>query len=175
VEVKVSEGPLVAVKSIALHGVSKGKESELLGIIDSGGGSYNVPGKPYRSPVLERDRLMMSSYYYDRGMVNVSISEEQVSYSEDGRFADITIEITEGPIYKVGKLRCVGDLASTEKRCLELLGVKSGEIFNRTRVSEGLERIRSFQASSQKGTSVEPETTLDPKKQTLDLAIAVKK
>jgi outer membrane protein insertion porin family len=171
----VVEGPQTLVQAIVLHGESKDRESALMELIDTENGTYNTPGKPYRPDVLERDRLIMNQYYFDRGMVNVNIDEEELALSEDGTAVTLTIEISEGLVFKLGKLRCVGDLAAGERKCLDLLGIKQGEVFNRSKMIEGMNRIVAFQAESHHGVSVEPETTLDTKKRTIDIGVKVSK
>ena len=175
IDVKVAEGPLALVEAIVLRGASMGVEADLRALVDTGEGAFNTKGKPYRADVLERDRYRINAYYYDHGMLQSSVSEEAIALSPDGTRATLTISIVEGPVYKIGKIRCTGDLAASEKRCLELLGAKTGEVFNRTRFSEGVERIRKAQEESHRSTALDPQTALDPKRAVVDLTIAITK
>jgi len=175
VDVTVVEGPLALVQSITFHGASQAREAELRALIDTGQGSFNAPGKPYRPDVLERDRYRMTGYYLDRGMVQASVAEELVTLSADGKSATIALAISEGPIYRLRRIRCVGDLAGSEQKCLELLGVKKGRVFARNELQLGLDRIRGFQEGKQRPTVVEPEVTVDDAAHAVDLTISITK
>jgi outer membrane protein insertion porin family len=175
VKVDIKEGPKALIASIRLQGVSKGKESELLALIETGQGQVNSVGTLYRPDSFERDLLMMTAYYYDRGMLGVNVSPQQATLSGDRTSIALLIEISEGPVYKLAKLSCVGDLAGTDKKCLELLGARKGDVFKRSEIMKGMDRIREYQTQSQRGTQVEPQTELDPAKQTVSLKIVVAK
>jgi outer membrane protein insertion porin family len=118
---------------------------------------------------------MMTAYYYDRGMLGVQVGAVQPTLSEDRTLITLLIDISEGPVYKLSKTTCTGDLAGTERKCLELLGVKNGAVFNRAELLKGMDRIREFQGQNQHGTQVDPLTELDPKKQTVTLKIVIGK
>ncbi|MBI5536783.1 MAG: hypothetical protein HY898_28945 [Deltaproteobacteria bacterium] len=175
VKVDVKEGPKALIKSIRLQGVSKGKESELLALIETGQGQFNTVGTLYRPDSFERDLLMMSAYYYDRGMLGVQVSPQQATLSEDRTSLALLVEISEGPVYKLAKASCTGDLAGTEAKCLELLGARRGDVFKRSEIMKGMDRIREYQTQSQRGAQLEPQTELDPKKQTVSLKIVIVK
>lgn len=173
--VDVHEGARAIIGSIRLQGVEKAKEQELLALIDTEGGHYNAPGAPYRAETFERAVLLMNAYYWDRGMMEARVNPREMSVSSDQSSLSLVVDITEGPIYRVGKTRCVGDLATTEKRCIDLLGMKKGDVFSRSELARGLERVRTLQAESHRGTGILPGTEVDPKKRTVDLKIAIGK
>lgn len=173
VDVDVTEGPRAAIATIRIEGVSKQRQKELLALIDTGGGRWNRIGASYRADWFERDRLVMSANYYDRGMLQIEIAPEQLVLSPDHTALDVSVAITEGPVYKLAELRCEGDLADTEKKCLELLGVKSGDVFSRAKLLEGITRIRALQVQKGRSDQVDPMTELDPTKHTVKLTIHI--
>lgn len=169
----MSEGPRATIAAIRIQGVSKAREKELIALIDTGDGRWNRIGAAYRADGFERDRLVMAANYYDRGMVQIEIAPEQVVLSPDRTALDVSVAITEGPVFKLGELRCKGDLADTEKKCLELLGVKTGEVFSRARLLDGMARIRTLQVQKGRGDQVDPMTELDPEKHVAKLTIEI--
>lgn len=173
VDVTVVEGPLALVQSITVQGAAQARESEIRALINTAQGGFNALGMPYRPDSLERDRHRMTGYYLDRGMVQASVAEEVVTLSADGKSATIVIEIDEGPVYKLRRIRCQGDLAGSEQKCLELLGVKKGRVFARNELQAGLDRIREHQEAKKKGHVVEPEVTVDEQAHAIDLTISI--
>ncbi len=171
--VDVKKGPMAVVSSIHFTGLVQGKESELAALIETDHGHFNTPGMPYRADTLERDRFMMTSYFYDRGIVSADVGTEEVVLSADGTSLALTIPVTEGPVHRIAKMSCKGDLADSEQKCLELLGAKKGDVFNRSKIVEGIDRIRARQTEKGRGAVVNPETTVDPKTKTLDLKIVI--
>jgi outer membrane protein assembly factor BamA len=83
------------------------------------------------------------------------------------------ISVVEGPVYQLAEVTCTGDLAEGEPRCLELLGVRKGDVFSRSAVVRGVERVRELQAKKGRGTQIEPSTTLDSATHTVKLTIHV--
>lgn len=172
-DVNVVPGPRTLVQSIALRGVAPEREAEVRALIDTQSGTVNSKGMPYRADVLERDRYRIESLYKDRGMLRASVAEEELALSADGTAATLTLVVTEGEIFKLRSARCVGDLAGTEKKCLELLAVKRGTVFNRAEVVRGIERIKAFQESAHRSAEVLPELSLDDAARSVDLTIRI--
>ena len=62
-------------------------------------------GGPYRQDIFERDVLMLSALYYDRGYLSVQIATPRVMLTPDREGIDITVIIHEGPRYKIRQLK----------------------------------------------------------------------
>lgn len=173
VEVTVEAGPRQLIHEIRFPGASKAKESELLALLDVSQGKVNAPGGVYqKGEALELGLLRIHSHYQERGMITVKVGEPKVSMVADG-LVRLTIPIEEGPIFKIDKLSCLGDLAGTEKECLTLLGVKRGEVFRRSVVYAGVHRIHDDQAGKQRGCVVDIAADLDSKAGRVNLKILV--
>lgn len=172
-DVKVVPGPRTLVQSITLRGVAPEREAEVRALIDTQNGTVNTKGMPYRADVLERDRYRIEALYKDRGMLRAGVAEEELALSVDGTTATLTLAVSEGETFKLRSARCVGDLAGTEKKCLELLAAKKGAVFNRNEIQRGIERIKAFQQSSHRGDEVLPELSLDDTTRSVDLTIKI--
>jgi outer membrane protein insertion porin family len=175
VTIEVSERPLLLIKEIVFKGVSRARERELRKLIRSPGGQANVVGKRFDADNMDRSVLEMAAYYYDRGMVQAVVHNPSLVEDAAQRSLSVVIEVTEGPVFTVKPSGCVGDLAGSVQKCLDLLGVKSGAVFNRSKLVEGIGRIRAFQAEQKRGTQIEPITEIDPKKRVVSLRIGIGK
>jgi outer membrane protein insertion porin family len=175
--ISVVEGPKALIRSVQLRGVAtKAREVELLALMETGLGKFNVPGAIYREDAFELGRLRMNAWYYDHGMIDTNVSTEELTLSADRASLAIVVDVAEGPVYRIGELRCTGDLAGLaagEATCRELLGVRTGDVFDRSAMVRGMERIRVQQAAKGRGTQIEPQTELDPTKKTVKLTVTI--
>lgn len=169
VTVVVHEGIRARVAAIDIEGVSKAFEKDLRALIDTHGGQYNKVGAPYWPASFERSILNMNVYYHDRGRIEAHVANAEVAPSQDGSTLTLKVKVREGPVYRVGKIRCKGDFAGTERDCLRLVGLKTGKVFNRTELFRGVERVRGFQTERARGTSITPVNDFDPKKLVINI------
>jgi outer membrane protein insertion porin family len=174
VAITVTPGAKQLVTSIRFPGAKQITEAELLAVIDKQHGKAAVGGV-YRQDAFERALVKMNELYFDRGMVTVKVGDPELTPSSDKTGVAVVVPIEEGPVFKVGKLSCVGDLAGPEKQCLELLGVKKGDVFSRSALVAGITRIRDFQKLKGHGDEVEPATEIDTTKKIVDLKLTIAK
>ena len=55
--------------------------------------------------LFQNDLAMIMGEYYDNGFIQANITEQKVLLSEDKKWFYITIALTEGPSFNVGKCR----------------------------------------------------------------------
>jgi outer membrane protein insertion porin family len=134
----VTLGPRQTIERLEFVGNQRIAPAELRSAMHTEAGTINTPGAPYRAEALERDLLFMSALYYERGMLEVKIVP-RVEQSE--RALRIKLEIDEGVVFRIGQLTITGELLMPRKRYRELVGVRTGEVFSRSRFAEGLDRI----------------------------------
>jgi len=85
-----------------------------------------------------------------------------VASSEDKARLTVTVGVHEGPLYRVGAIGVEGDLVADLPRYTALLQSKTGDVFNRSRVVEDIERIRALhKEAGQPFIEVTPRTELD--------------
>jgi outer membrane protein insertion porin family len=175
VHVTASEGPIATIKSIQLTGAPKGHVAPLLALIETGAGTYNTAGKLYRPDAMEMDRIKMMAWFYDRGLLQAAVDPEKVTVSTDKTSLDIVIGVTEGPVFQVGKVSIQGKLGAPESKYVELLGARKGQVFSRSDLLKGMERIQEFEKQADRHGKLNPKTELDAKKQTVDLVIEIER
>jgi outer membrane protein insertion porin family len=96
----------------------------------------------YSREKLSGDLEKLESYYKDRGYVEFKVDSTQVSITPDKRQVYITINITEGGIYKIGEVSLVGDLHDVSPEALKsLLVVAPGQTFSAALVTASEERL----------------------------------
>lgn len=168
----VEEGPAVVVSKIELKGNKAVKREALLDILSRNGGT--TVGQRYWREALSNALLHMSSLYYDRGYINVQIDTPAETLSPDKSKMAIALTIREGDRYRIGKLDAKGTLVVGAPEYVKLLGVKSGEIFNRGKIAKGLEKIAEMHKSKGRpAMEVYPATDIDVKKKTVAITLQV--
>lgn len=173
VAIEIAPGPKALVSALRVEGVSKAREAELLALVDTGQGKFNAVGAIYREDRLERTLLELNAWYFDHGMIEAQVSLGAATLSPDGAQIALTIAVTEGPVYHLAEVKCRGDLAEGEPRCLELLGVRKGDVFSRAAMLRGIDRVRELQQKKGRGTVITPETTIDQAGHTVKLTLDV--
>src|SRR5882672_3388963 len=64
----------------------------------------------YSQEAFERDLLLVSAHYWDKGYANVKVGTPQLRLSRDKQFMYLSIPIDEGPVFTIGSVNFKGDL-----------------------------------------------------------------
>ncbi|CAN1508739.1 COG4775 Outer membrane protein/protective antigen OMA87 [Methylophilaceae bacterium] len=91
----------------------------------------------YSKQKLTADLETLKSFYMNRGYLEFSVDSTQVSITPDKDDVYITINISEGPKYKVSDVKLAGDLQQVpENELQKLIKIKKDDIFNREKITE---------------------------------------
>ena len=97
----------------------------------------------YSRETLQGDLEKLKSYYMDRGYANFAIDSTQVAIAPDREDMFITINVTEGDVYKFGDIKLAGTLKVPEEQLRGLinLDIKAGTTYSRKQVTAAQESI----------------------------------
>jgi len=132
-KVIVDEGKVAAIKHINVVGNTAFSDEELAEMFElqtTGWLSWLRSDDKYSREKLTGDLERLESYYLDRGYLEFKIDSTQVSLSPDKRSVFITINITEGDVYKVSEVELAGDPVVPEEEIKRLLLVREGQTFS---------------------------------------------
>ncbi|HEY8924010.1 MAG TPA: outer membrane protein assembly factor BamA, partial [Polyangia bacterium] len=130
----------------------------------------------YREDVFQRDLILLQAHYWDRGYVQVKVGTPVLELSPDKRSLYITINIDEGPQYRLGKIDVKGDLLEPREYFLARVSVKPGEIFNRSKLSEDLQKLTDlYKDRGYAYVNASPTTPVDEKTRTVDVTFEIQK
>ncbi len=168
----VEEGPAVVVSKIDIKGNKAVKRQALLDILAKNGGT--TVGQRYWREALGNAMLHVNNHYLDSGYVAVQIDSPQETLSADKASMALTLTIREGDRFRMGKIDARGTLVVGASEYVKLLGVKTGEVFNRGKIAKGLERIAEMHRSKGRpAMEVLPMTEVDMKKKTVSFTLEV--
>jgi outer membrane protein insertion porin family len=130
----------------------------------------------YREDVFQRDLLLLQAHYWDRGYVQVKVGTPLIELSPDKQSMYITISIDEGPQYRLGKIDIRGDLLESKEFFLKRVSVKPGEIFNRSKLSDDLQKLTDlYKDRGYAYVNASPATPVDEKTLTVDVTFEIQK
>lgn len=124
--------------------------SLLSGIVATGGGAYS-------EDKLSEELENLRELYLNHGFVDVSFGRSQLEY-RDGkrrfllwkrpqRWVRVTIPVYEGLQYRVGRVAVDGESVFSEEAVMSFLDLESGQVYDESRVTRGLEKLRELYGS----------------------------
>jgi outer membrane protein insertion porin family len=186
VQFKVKENQSVSVRRVNFVGNLEVSDRELREMMTTGQSSLFSfgSGGPYKQDILERDILMISGLYYDKGFLNVQVGTPRIMLTPDREGIEITLVIHEGPRFKIRQLQIVerdADGKEVEplggRRALrQMLRATSGDFFNRAELVKDITAIRTlYRDAGYANVEAEPESIPDPKTKEIDLIIPIRR
>lgn len=141
-------------------------------------------GGPFRQDAFERDILMITATYYDRGFLSVQVATPRVMLTPDRTGIEVSITIDEGPQYRIRQLRIFE--RDAEGREVEPIGgrrhlrqmvrAKGGDIFNRAELAKDLQDVRTmYRDEGFANVEAEPQTELDPDEKLVDIVVPIRR
>ncbi|MDQ3334732.1 MAG: outer membrane protein assembly factor BamA [Myxococcota bacterium] len=144
---KVDEKAKVKIRDVQFIGNSTITDDELRGAIatrrQDAMGFLNDSGT-YSQEAFERDLLLVSAYYWDRGYANVKVGAPQLRLSRDKQYMYLSIPVDEGPIFTIGSVNFKGDLIGSADKNLDKVKIRAGVKFSRTMIAEDREKLSNF-------------------------------
>jgi outer membrane protein insertion porin family len=98
----------------------------------------------YSQEAFERDLLLVSAHYWDRGFANVKVGTPQLRLSRDKQYMYLSIPIDEGPIFTIGTINFKGDLIGSAAENLTKIRMRPGAVVSRTQISEDREKLSAY-------------------------------
>jgi outer membrane protein insertion porin family len=146
VNVNINEGEVAKIRQINIVGNEAFDDGTLRGVFEL----HDRPGRffglfssdSYSREALAGDIERLRSFYLDRGYAGFDVTSTQVSISPDKSEIFITLNVDEGPQFRIGDIRFEGDLKISQSEAQELLTISSGDMFSRGKVNESTEALR---------------------------------
>ena len=140
----VVEGEVSKIKKINIIGNHVYPESELLDLMKLGTPGWFAwfsSNDQYSKQKLSADLETLRSFYMDNGYLEFNIDSTQVSITPDKKDIYITINLSEGEKYTVGKVSVSGDTIVPKAEIEKLVEVKPGDTFSRKDMTETSKKI----------------------------------
>lgn len=126
----------------------------------------------YAEPVFMQDLQGVEKKYGDAGYLRAEVGEPKVATIDDGIV--VTVPITEGDRFKVGKLDFAGDDTMEKDEVREELALSKDEWFNRSHLTSDVERVtRRYSDRGFAFAQVEPQTRTNESDMSVDVTFDV--
>jgi len=139
IHIDISEGRVAKIKQINIVG-SKSFANDVLRkefeLSTTNFLSFYSKDDQYSKQKLSADLEKLRSFYLDRGYINFSIESTQVDITADKKEIYITINVKEGDVYTLEKVKLSGELIVPPEELIKLVKVGPGEIFSRKNATE---------------------------------------
>jgi outer membrane protein insertion porin family len=142
--IDVSEGAVAKIREINIVGNQVYDDETLLDQLEQSTPnwlSFYSKDDQYSKQELAADLETLRSWYQDRGYIKFNVDSTQVSITPDKKDIYITINITEGQLYKVREIKLSGDLVIAPEELFPMFRINAGEVFSRKRVTDTVTRI----------------------------------
>lgn len=145
ININISEGRVAKIKNINIVGNNAFDDKTLLSKFELSPSnllSFYTKNDQYSKQKLSADLESLLSYYLDRGYINFAIDSTQVAITPDKQDIYVTINVKEGDIYTLDKVKLAGNLVVPPEDLTKLVSVGPGEIFSRKNATETSKAIQ---------------------------------
>ena len=97
----------------------------------------------YSRESLQGDLEKLRSFYMDRGYANFDITSTQVAIAPEKDDIFVTVNVTEGEVFKLGDVKLAGTFVVPEEELRNYLLVKPGETFSKKQITATQELIQN--------------------------------
>lgn len=184
---RIEEGQEVIVRRIRFVGNRHMSSADLRGIMQTGETgffSFLSNNDNFQEERFDEDVTRLQAIYYDRGYLSMRTGTPRIELTPDRRFIDITIPLSEGPRFRIGRLRVVEQDEDGEeveplggrRQVRELVSAQPGDWFSRTALGQSLLGVtRHYRDAGYAHVDVAPETDLDMERNVVHLSIVIRR
>jgi outer membrane protein insertion porin family len=139
----------------------------------------------YKEEYFQTDLFRIQAAYYDAGFVTVKVGEPTATISPDRRYIYLSVPITEGEQYNIGKIGFAGDVTLKNKegetvvdenRLKSVLSIGQGEIFNRSKLFSDINSLTDvYRDQGYAFANVTPNSAIHEDTKTVDLELEVER
>ncbi|MDX2051273.1 MAG: outer membrane protein assembly factor BamA [Polyangiaceae bacterium] len=184
VKLTVKEHSQVSVRSVTFIGNSAISSEELRAAMFTGNGGFFAfgSGGPFRQDAFERDMMVISGLYYDRGFLTVSVNTPRIMLTPDKSGIEVSVTINEGPRFKIRQLRIYergpggGEVEPIggRRKLAAMVEARSGDYFNRAKLIADLQGVRTlYRDNGFVHVEATPETQLDATTHEVDVVVPI--
>ncbi len=138
VSINITEGSRAVIRQIDIVGDTAFPEKDILktlSLTTPNLTSWYKSSDRYSRESLQGDLEKVTGYFQDRGYANVRIDSVQVAIGPDKRDIFITVNITQGNVYRLGDVKLAGNLVVPEAELQKLLYVQKGQVYSQRLIS----------------------------------------
>ncbi|HEX6212894.1 MAG TPA: outer membrane protein assembly factor BamA, partial [Methylomirabilota bacterium] len=164
----LNEGRRITIDAIHIHGNKGLRDSEIKEVMATRERQYFILRGTVQRQKLEEDMERIMGLYQDHGFVQMRVEKYDVAVDRDRARVTVHIDVVEGAQYRIGAIKVTGVTLLPEEEVRRQLGLKSGEIFSRTALRDGVRNVTDLYSTIGRAsadvvprTDQQPGTTID--------------
>jgi outer membrane protein insertion porin family len=173
----IEEGQKIYIKDIRFAGNKSFKDSQLekvMGTKEKGLLSWITDSGVLKQEILDQDAAKIAAFYQNNGYIEAMVGKPVVT--QEGKWLYVTIEISEGDRYKVGKIELTGDIIGDKNDLFSLLKTKENEYLSRSVLREDILRLSDYYAEHGYAfAEAVPTVNTNKEDKIVDISIAINK
>jgi len=145
ISINVKEGDRAQIRQINIVGNNVFNDEDLLDQLTlqmPNWLSFIQQDDRYSREDLQGDLESIESFYLDRGYANFSIDSAQVAISPDRTGIFVTVNISEGDVYKLSDVKLTGEFVIPREEIQRLVFAQPGQIFSQGLLTQATELIK---------------------------------
>ncbi len=174
---EINKGKKVYIRKIKFVGNHEFDDGDLKDIMvssEKGFFSWLTDSGHLDEKALEFDVQKIGAFYQVHGFMRAMVGGPEISFDKEG--VSVTIEITEGPRYRIRNVRVDGDLLGTAEELLQQVNLTKEEFFNRDTVIEDIQALkRVYEDEGYAYAEVTPLTQEDDENSLVDVTYHIDK
>ncbi|MBP1729133.1 MAG: surface antigen, partial [Deltaproteobacteria bacterium] len=176
---KVREGEKTLIREISFEGnnaFAAGKLKDLMETKQDWWLAWLTGAGVYKEDVMKNDVLLITEHYMNNGYINIKVAEPKVELTADKKALLVTVTLTEGEKFSVGKIDVKGDLLESKEELLRKIKMKAGDVFSRNALRQEINALTDLYAD--KGyafANVNPLTSMNSQVRLIDIVFDVEK
>ncbi len=146
VKIDIKEGKRAKIRQINLVGNDTFKDKEILGAFElktPNWKSWYKQDDRYSRESLQGDLEKLRSFYMDRGYANFQIDSTQVAIAPQKDDIFITVNLSEGQVFKISDVKLSGTFVVPEAELRKLLLISPGQTFSRKQITATQELMQN--------------------------------
>jgi outer membrane protein insertion porin family len=170
----VNEGRRIAIDRIVIRGNTGLKDKEIKAVMAVQERQYFILRGTVQRQKLEEDIDRIVGLYQDRGYVQMRVERQDVVVDREKARVTITIDVVEGAQYRVGPIKLTGVTLVPEEEVRRQLGFKTGDVFSRTALHDGVRNISDLYSTiGRASVDVLPRTDQQSSTTTVDVILEI--
>ena len=137
ITISVSEGDQYTVGDVKVEGNTVFTDAELYKQVETAAGLI------FNRTALKKDIDKIIDLYMDRGYARADINP-LVDVNKEAKTADITLSVTEGGIFRIGRIDITGNIKTRDKVIRREMRLDEGDVFSKKLLTRSYQRINNL-------------------------------
>lgn len=143
VVVTIDEGGKIKARRIEFEGNAVFTDEQLRKQMKQSTGGF-LKSATFKKQQFEADKARIVAWYQDHGYLDATVDADELAFVEDREKVDLTLRVTEGPLYSVGDVNWEGNVVYDDIAVARLITLEKGQTFREGEYQETLQALHSL-------------------------------